>query len=62
MKKIDDDMYENPFLKNSNIDTQKKIIKRDKNLKMHQRKINKEGIDIDLQKQKKLINALKKLN
>jgi hypothetical protein len=62
MKKIDDDMYENPYLKNSNIDNQKKIIKSDKKLKMHQRKLKKEGIDIDLQKQKKLINALKKLN
>ncbi len=62
MKKIDNDLYENPYLKNSNIDNQKKIIKIDNQIKKHQRKINKEQLDINLNKQKKLDRLKKQLN
>jgi len=63
LKIIDSDIYENPYLKKSNIDAQKKIIAKDKKEKSQIRKLKKENLDIDdIRKQKKLQNALKKIN
>lgn len=62
LKKVSVIQYENPYLKNNNIGIQKKILKNDKQIKTHQKKLNKENLDIDLIKQKKLDKLKKQLN
>jgi len=63
IKKIENDIYENPYLNNKNdsLSKQKKIIENEKNINKQNRAIKKTGLDIDLNKQKLLQNALKKL-
>jgi len=66
LKLVDENIIENPYLdinKDNQLQKQKKIIDKQKEVNKQNRKLKQENLDIkDIEKQKKLSNALKKLS